>query len=137
MNTIISIWFDGWHSIDPKLVHPLPKSEWRIRWVSEIIPNHEIAVLETDGEILGFITVNFNTSELSQIFTSLSEQGRGAGSALMNWAKSKYPEGLYLFTLELNRRSRKFYRKHGFRETGFSINQINGYPSVRYEWSGA
>ena len=63
MNTIISIWFDGWHSIDPKLVHPLPKSEWRIRWVSEIIPNHEIAVLETDGEILGFITVNFKPAE--------------------------------------------------------------------------
>ena len=135
MSRIINIWFDGWHSIAPGLVHPLPKSEWRTRWVSQIVPNHEIAVLESDGEILGFVTVNFNTSELSQIFTSLSERGRGVGTALMNWAKNKYPAGLFLFTLELNHRSRNFYRKHGFRETGHSINPINGYPSVRYAWS--
>jgi len=136
MDVVMDIWFKGWHSIDAKLLHPHSKPEWRDRWVSQIIPKHDIAVVEVDGEVLGFITVNPDTSELSQLFTRLAEQGRGVGTALINWAKNRLPGGIFLSTLQLNRHSRDFYEKHGFRETGASINELNGYPSVRYEWTG-
>jgi len=134
MVTIIDIWYEGWHSINAKLVHPHSKTEWRYRWVSEITPKHEIAVAESDNEILGFVTLNLETSELSQLFTRLSEQGHGVGTALINWAKNRCQKGIYLFTLEINYRSREFYEKHGFRETGLSTNAISGLPTVRYEW---
>ena len=134
MVTIIDIWYEGWHSINAKLVHPHSKTEWRYRWVSEITPKHEIAVAESDNEILGFVTLNLETSELSQLFTRLSEQGHGVGTALINWAKNRCQKGIYLFTLEINYLSREFYEKHGFRETGLSTNAISGLPTVRYEW---
>ncbi len=134
MDAVIDIWYEGWYSIDPKLVHPQSKTEWRYRWDSQIIPKHEIAVSESDDEILGFITLNLETCELSQIFTRLPEQGRGIGSALINWAKNRCHAGIYLFTLEINHRSREFYKKHGFTETGLSTNPISGLPRIRYEW---
>jgi len=134
MESVIDIWFDGWHSIDPGLIHPHSKSEWRERWVSQIVPTHEIAVAEADNGVLGFVTFNRETSELCQLFTGLPEQGRGVGSALINWVKNCCHDGVYLFTLEINCRSRKFYEKHGFRETGLSTNAISGLPTVRYEW---
>jgi GNAT superfamily N-acetyltransferase len=134
MDTIMDIWYQGWHSIDSKLVHPHSKTEWRDRWVAQITPKHDIAVAESDNEILGFVTLNLETSELSQLFTRLPEQSRGVGTALINWAKNRCPRGINLFTLEINYRSREFYAKHGFRETGFSTNAISGLPTVRYEW---
>jgi len=137
MDAILDIWYEGWHSIDPKLVHPHSKSEWRDRWVSQIIPRHEIVVAESDNEILGFITLNLETAELTQLFTKLPEQGHGVGSALIDWAKNRCHKGIYLFTLEINHRSREFYEKHGFRETSMSTNAISGLPTVRYEWRDA
>jgi putative acetyltransferase len=137
MDAIIDIWYEGWHSIDAKLVHPQSKIEWRDRWVSQISPKHEIVVAESDNEILGFVTLNPETAELSQLFTRLPEQGRGVGSALINWVKNRCHKGVYLFTLEINYRSRKFYQEHGFRETGLSTNAISGLPTVRYEWRDA
>ena len=134
MDTVIDIWFAGWHSIDPGLVHPNSKPEWRDRWVSRIVPKHEIIVAASDSEILGFATLNPETSELSQLFTKLPEQGRGVGSALINWVKNRCDSGVYLFALEINYRSRRFYEKHGFRETSLSTNAISGLPTVRYEW---
>jgi putative acetyltransferase len=137
MNAIMDIWYEGWHSIDPRLVHPHSKPEWRDRWVSQITPTHEIVVAESDSEILGFVTLNRETEELTQLFTKLPEQGRGVGSALINWVKKRCRKGVFLFTLEINCRSRKFYQEHGFRETGLSNNAISGLPSVRYEWRDA
>jgi len=137
MDTVIDIWFEGWHSIAPGIVHPHSKPEWRDRWVSQIAPTHEIAVAESGNEISGFVTFNPATSELSQLFTRPPEQGRGVGSALINWVKNRCHKGVYLFTLEINHRSRKFYEKHGFRETGLSTNAISSLPSVRYEWRDA
>ena len=134
MGAIIDIWYEGWHSIDSKLVHPHSKTEWGDRWVSQITPTHEVAVAESDNEILGFVTLNLETSELSQLFTRLPEQGRGVGTTLINWAKNRCHKGIYLFTLEINHRSREFYEKHGFRETGMSTNAISGLPTVGYEW---
>jgi len=137
MTAIMDIWYQGWHSIDPALVHPHSKTEWQDRWISQIMPTHETLVAESDNEILGFVTFNRETAELTQLFTKLSEQGRGVGSALINRVKNSCPGGIYLFTLEINSRSRKFYQEHGFRETGLSSNPISGLPTVRYEWPDA
>lgn len=137
MNTIIDIWYEGWHSIAPGLVHPHSKPEWRDRWVSQITPAHEIVVAESDNEILGFVALNLETAELTQLFTKLPAQGRGVGSALINWVKNRCHNGVYLFALGINYRSRKFYQEHGFRETSLSSNAISGLPSVRYEWREA
>ena len=137
MDAVIDIWFEGWHSIDSRLVHPHSKPEWRERWVSQIVPQHEIAVAAAAQEVLGFVTLNPEAGELSQLFTRLSEQGRGVGTALINWAKSRCHNGIYLYTLEINRRSREFYQGHGFSETGSSTNPISDLASVRCEWRDA
>lgn len=133
MNAIMDIWYQGWHSIDPGLVHPHSKTEWQDRWISQITPTHEILVAESDNEIAGFITFNRETAELTQLFTKLSEQGRGVASALISRVKNSCPGGVYLFTLEINYRSRKFYQRHGFQETGLSRNLLSGLPTVRFE----
>jgi len=137
LQTVMDIWFEGWHAIAPGLVHPHSKSEWRERWVFQIVPTHEIMVAEAGDKVLGFVTFNPQTSELSQLFTSLPELGRGVGSALINWVKNRCHKRVHLFTLAINHRSRNFYEKHGFRETGLSTNALSGLPTVRYEWRDA
>jgi len=93
MDEIIDIWFQGWHAIDSKLVHPQSKAEWRERWISRIVPQHEIAVAESDKEILGFITLNPESSELSQIFTRLSQQGPGLAARCSTGQKTGAARG--------------------------------------------
>jgi GNAT superfamily N-acetyltransferase len=136
LEVVVDLWYDAWHSIDPELRHPRSKPEWRSRWLDEIVPQHEIAVAELPPHIAGFAALRCASSELSQLFIAPSLQRTGVGSALLSWAKSRCPDGLYLYTLERNQGSRRFYERHGFRQSGAGVNAVNGHPTVRYQWMG-
>jgi ribosomal protein S18 acetylase RimI-like enzyme len=60
------------------------------------------------------------------------ENVRGVGTELLNHAKSLYPRGLMLTTLQQNEQARHFYENHGFVAVAVGVNPVNGQPNIEY-----
>jgi GNAT superfamily N-acetyltransferase len=72
---------------------------------------------------------------VDQLFVDPEQQGRGAGSALLDHAKRLHPGGLSLFTHVRNERARAFYEARGFRAVQFGVSPPpESEPDVRYAW---
>jgi GNAT superfamily N-acetyltransferase len=54
--------------------------------------------------------------DLHMLHTDPEYQGRGAGSALMDWGKQKADELRLPIYLESSRKGHLFYQKHGFKD---------------------
>ncbi|MCY7298820.1 MAG: GNAT family N-acetyltransferase, partial [Ilumatobacteraceae bacterium] len=62
--------------------------------------------------------------------------GRGLGDKLMKLAKERSPEGLQLWTFQVNEPARRFYERHGFvveQLTDGAGNEERA-PDIRFVW---
>ncbi len=75
------------------------------------MPNGETYVLEHDGEVIGFLSMNGN--EVAGLFVEAAQHGTGAGRALMDHAKSLHDD-LVVEVFQANSVGRRFYEKAGF-----------------------
>lgn len=74
---------------------------------------------------------------IDQLYVDPEHWGRGAGTALIEHAKSLSPGGLDLWTFQSNVRARHFYENHGFAPVGKgSGDNEEGAPDIRYRWDG-
>ena len=81
------------------------------------VANVMIAQRETwlaweDETALGLLVLG--GSEVDWLFVDPVAQSRGVGSALIEHAKIRSPNGLALWVFESNRRAQAFYERHGF-----------------------
>ena len=67
-----------------------------------------------DGSVKGVIQIE--NGEIKKLFVEPVLQGKSIGSALLNYAVSKY-DANYLWALEKNVRAISFYERHGFHVT--------------------
>jgi len=132
---VVAVWWSSWHSIRDGLRHPQPLSEWRARWVNEIVPRQRIVVAEDDGVVIGFAAADLSARMLDQIFVEPNRKHQGAGHRLLTWAQASMPDGFSLWTLEDNVGSRAFYERHGLVAGGTKINPNNGMSTIEYRWT--
>jgi len=100
------------------------------------IVEKEVWVAESDG-ILGFATLD--RAFLDALYVGPDHQGFGVGTALLDLAKARRPDGFALWVFASNTRARGFYRRHGLVElehTDGSANEERS-PDVRMAWPGA
>ncbi len=72
---------------------------------------------------------------VTHLYVDPDHQGRGHGTALLEWAKAQRPDGLALFTHQRNLGARRFYEARGFRAAAFGISPPpEGEPDVLYRW---
>ena len=74
---------------------------------------------------------------LEQLYVRRPWTGRGIGSRLLAVAKERRPDGLQLWTFQVNAGARRFYERHGFvvvEMTDGSANEERQ-PDVRYAWN--
>jgi putative acetyltransferase len=133
--TVVTLWWDSWHSIRHGLRHPHPLSDWRTRWATEIVPQQAIVVAEDDGIVVGFAAADLSARMLTQIFIEPNRRRHGVGRQLLTWAQESMPEGFRLQTLEENVASRAFYERHGLAAGGTRINPVNGMSTIEYCWT--
>jgi GNAT superfamily N-acetyltransferase len=95
-------------------------------------PDFQAAVVEVDGELVGFAGAGRNVDEppprprqLWFIYLLAHAQGSGAGQALLEEVLGDNPASLWV--LERNSRARSFYRRNGFIEDGTA--QATGYAN--------
>ena len=89
---------------------------------------------EENGEVLAWVDVH--QGSLNQLYCKRGHAGKGIGKQLLDFAKERSPEGLELWTFQVNSKAREFYLREGFREVVLTngANCEEQQPDVRMEW---
>lgn len=121
----------------PYLPHVHTDAETRM-WVAQVmLPQQEVWVAVVQGEVAGFAALY--DGWLEHLYVHPAHQSAGLGSALLDVARQRFPDGLRLYAFQRNERARRFYEQRGFVAEAFSDGADNeeGEPDVRYRWPGA
>ena len=110
------------------------------RWIAEdLLETREVwvATAGTEGAIVAMVALSDDM--IDQLNVAPGWTGQGIGSRLIGLAQSRRPNGLDLYTFQVNRGARRFYERHGFVEVGLSDGSQNEerQPDVRYAWMPA
>jgi ribosomal protein S18 acetylase RimI-like enzyme len=115
---------------------PLAHTDDQVRdWLRGIVAGEGTTwVADAGGRIVGMMVLD--EDGIDQLYVDPAWHGRGIGSRLVELAKRRRPDGLALYTFQVNDRARRFYERHGFLATWFGDGSANEerQPDVRYEW---
>ncbi len=134
LHVTAQIWLDGFVSsgVPQPVKSTLEDLEARIE--AELENGWALYLARRDDATLGMLALIPATQCLDQLFIAPAAQNRGIGSRLLDFAKTKLPEGIWLKTHADNLNARRFYERHGFRKREEKLDPRYGYPSVIYHW---
>lgn len=104
-------------------------------WFSHVVvPQHETWVAVAEGVVVGLLVLD--DGELEQLYLDPPWRGRGLGDRFMDLAKRQRPNGLGLWTFQVNGAAHRFYERHGFiaDERTDGLRNEEREPDVRYVW---
>jgi GNAT superfamily N-acetyltransferase len=107
-------------------------------WVRNgLLPAVEIWVAVAGDVVVGFMALR--GASIEQLYLRRPWTGRGIGSRFMALARERSPQGLELWTFQVNAGARRFYERHGFEAVEFTDGSGNEerQPDVRYVWGGS
>ncbi|HEX7472112.1 MAG TPA: alpha/beta fold hydrolase [Candidatus Limnocylindrales bacterium] len=108
--------------------------EWRT-WIREtLVPSSETWVAVAGTEIVGLMALG--DGFLDQLYIKPGWWRRGIGRRFVALARERRPDGLDLYTFQVNADARAFYERQGFTAIWFGDGAANeeGQPDVRYAW---
>lgn len=99
----------------------------------QILMKDKVWVVEMRGRPVAFMAME--NDFIDQLYVHPDQWRMGIGEALLNFARERSPEHLWLYTLQVNVGARAFYEKNGFvaEKFGFSDPPENE-PDVQYHW---
>jgi putative acetyltransferase len=130
----IELWRRTWQIAYPALDFSARVAWWRERWRNELVAHAVVTVALSDGNMVGFVTVDPQTGYLDQIVVAPEAWGTDTGTLLLAEAKRISPRGLDLHVNADNARAIRFYEKHGFTITGADTNPRSGAPTHKMSW---
>jgi ribosomal protein S18 acetylase RimI-like enzyme len=103
-------------------------------WFGRVVDQREVWVWDQDDAILGFIALGDAT--VDYLYVDPPVTGRHIGSALLDQAKARRPEGFSLWTFQQNGRARRFYERHGLSLIRLTDGEGNEErtPDALYAW---
>jgi GNAT superfamily N-acetyltransferase len=109
-------------------------AEYRSFVANVIFRDCEVIVAEDNSGIVSFLAREGEQVRL--LYTRPDRIGRGAGTQLIEAAKSSGISALELWCFQANARARRFYEARGFRAVRFTDGADNEEktPDVRYRW---
>lgn len=132
---VASVWLAARRAAFPAIPAPAHSDDDVRRWfVEEVLPEREVWVAEADGFVVGLLVLDVGW--VTQLYVDPSYQRQGLGSALLERAKEQSPDGLDLWTFEMNVGSHHFYERHGFVLVELTDGRDNEEhaPDRRYRW---
>ena len=130
----IELWRRTWQQHYPHLDFTARVPWWRERWRNELVPTAMVTVVEREGAVVGFVTVDPRTRYLDQIVVAPEEWGSDVARVLMAEARHLSPSGLELKVNADNARAIRFYEKQGFAVTGDDVNPISKALIIKMSW---
>ncbi|MET8581687.1 GNAT family N-acetyltransferase [Streptomyces collinus] len=131
------VWLRSFSAALPTVVRPRTDDDVRGYFREVVVPLRETWVAEAPGEDGGIVGVMvLNGGELSQLYLAPDWRGHGLGDRFVTLAKERSPQGLTLWTFQVNKPAHRFYERHGFvavEHTDGSANEERE-PDVRYVW---
>lgn len=138
LEAALSLWQRAWQRSYPDIDFAARLAWWRQRWVNEMLPVGEVMIAESvNGELAGFVVLTPATGYLDQIVVDPAFWGMQLAEKLMNYAKTRCPEGLDLHVNQSNVRALVFYRREGFIVSATSENPRSGLPTYLMRWTKA
>jgi ribosomal protein S18 acetylase RimI-like enzyme len=125
----------GWM---PPSVHPASDALRHVR--EHLLVRREVWVAETAGErgqVVGVAVLDL--SWLDDLYVHPDHAGQGIGTALLQLAQARLPDGFDLWVFESNAPAQRFYERHGLVEverTDGAENEERA-PDRRYRWPGS
>jgi putative acetyltransferase len=98
-----------------------------------VLKNNKVWVVEVENHPAGFMAMNKDF--VDQLYIAPDYQRRGIGKLLLEFARERSPEHLWLYTLQVNFIARTFYEKNGFVAERFGVSPPpESEPDVEYHW---
>ncbi len=110
------------------------EDELRDWFSSVVVPGYETWIAAAESSVVGLLVLD--GEELEQLYLDPSWRGQGLGDRLLALAKQQRPDGLGLWTFQVNGPAQRFYERHGF----IAVDHTDGLrneehePDVRYVW---
>ena len=105
----------------------------RVVFRQHILPACQLWVGTQGERIVAYLAMNGST--IDRLYVDPTEQGKGWGSRLIEFAKQQCPDGLALYTHQENNRGRALYERHGFEAVRYGISPPpESAPDVEYHW---
>ena len=100
---------------------------------NHVLNDNSVWVVEGDGHVVAFMAMRMDF--IDHLYVHPDHQRRGVGKSLLDFARKKSPEHVWLYTLQVNVNARAFYEKNGFvaEKLGVSPSPENE-PDVEYHW---
>jgi putative acetyltransferase len=130
----MELWQRSWQRTFPDIDFTARTAWWRERWRRELVPTAIVTVAESDGTVVGFVTLDQKTGYLDQIVVAPEFWGSNVAAMLVDEAKRLSPSKLDLLVNKDNARAIAFYEKHGFTFAGDDVNPVSGRPVNRMSW---
>ncbi|MGW1542859.1 GNAT family N-acetyltransferase [Streptomyces sp. NPDC002309] len=131
------VWLRSFAAALPTVVRPRSDDEVRRYFRDVVVPLRETWVAEVAETAEGLIGVLvLDGDQLSQLYLDPDRRGRGVGDRFLELARQRRPNGLTLWTFQVNTPAHRFYERHGFvavERTDGSGNEERE-PDVRYVW---
>ena len=118
----------------PPSVHADPEF---LPFLTDRMATDEGWVAEVDGEVVGYLRMT--PTWLDDLYVAPEHAGQGIGSALLDVAKARRPDGFSLWVFEMNAPARAFYARHGLVEREHTDGRDNEEqsPDLRMSWGGS
>lgn len=135
LSALIDLWVASWRKAMPQI-----DFEARRTWFRDHLSGLEtdgfqtICAFDTQGSLLGFVTVNPQTHDLAQLAVTPEAWGSGVAPWLLAEARRLSPQALVLDVNEDNPRAIRFYEREGFAHIGDGVNAISGLKTRRMRW---
>jgi len=130
----IELWRRTWQEAYPDIDFAARVDWWRERWRRELVPVAIITMAESDGVLVGFVTLDPATGYLDQIVVAPEFWGSNVATLLLDAGKRISPARLDLLVNKDNARAITFYEKHGLVMAGDDVNPVSGRPVFRMQW---
>ncbi|MFG2261536.1 GNAT family N-acetyltransferase [Streptomyces sp. NPDC048720] len=131
------VWLRSFAAALPTVVRPRTDDDVRGYFRDVVVPLRETWIaVETAAESRTVGVMVLDGDLLSQLYLDPGWRGRGVGDRFVALAKERSPQGLTLWTFQVNKPAHRFYERHGFvavEHTDGSGNEERE-PDVRYVW---
>src|SRR5262249_38761396 len=107
-------------------------------WMANVVlPGQEVWLASRDGATLGVVALA--QGRVEELYIDPLAWRGGLGSALLDLAKERQPDGFRLWTFQRNAIARNFYRKHALVELHLTDGRDNEekHPDVLLGWKFA